>query len=231
MTLAEIKTYTTSKLGLTDATALAQAELFAKARWRTIWHEADWKQARYQESVSVGAGTQDITLNAKFDTVKACRWAGQNELGSVNDVAAMQLDPIGYDASGTPVAWIPLGKTAPGGVLQIRLVRKPDVAGTLLVIGKRKPIELTTGTADADNVQEVPIPGGSECLCEFVMGDLYEWLRQFSKAEWYFKKAAICLEKMKEIETAQASELRRIIPYSEDREGETAAVDSFRPLG
>ncbi len=151
MTLAEIKTVTTSKLGMTDTTTLEQAELFAKYRWRMIWHAADWKQARYQQAVDVSAGTQDVSLSATFDTVKAMRWAGQNELASVNDVTAMQLDPVGYDASGTPLAWIPLGKTAPGGLLQVRLVRKPSVAGTLLVIGKRKPIELTTGTADADN--------------------------------------------------------------------------------
>lgn len=232
MTLAEIKTYTTSKLGITDATALSQAELFAKSRWRMLWHEADWKQARYQETVAVSAGTQDVSLNARFDTVKAVRWAGQMELGSINDVAALQLDPPGYDGSGTPVAWVPLGKTS-AGVLQIRLVRVPNVAGNLLVIGKRKPVELTTGSPDTDNVAEVPIPGASECLCEFVMGDLYEWLRQFSKAEWYFKKAAILLEKMKDIETVQASEVRRIIPFVDTLDGEPGGImaDSYRPLG
>jgi hypothetical protein len=230
MTLAEIKTYTTSKLGITDSTALSQAELFAKARWRMIWHEADWRHARYQETVAVSAGTQDVSLNARFDLVKACRWAGQNEIMALADTSALALDPIGYDATGTPMAFIPLGKTS-AGVLQIRLLRAPSVAGNLLAIGKRKPIELTTGSPDTDNVAEVPIAGGSECLCEFVMGDLYEWLRQFSKAEWYFKKAGILLEKMKEIETAQTSEMRRIIPHVQVLDGESAGFDSFRPLG
>jgi hypothetical protein len=64
------------------------------------------------------------------------------------------------------------------------------------------------------------------------MGDLYEWLRQFSKAEWYFKKAAILLEKMKDIETVQASEVRRIIPFVDTLDGEYGAgADSYRPLG
>jgi len=231
MTLAEIKTYTTGKVGVTDATALAQAELFCKARWRMIWNEADWKQARYQEAVAVNAGTQDVSLNARFDLVKTCRWAGLNEIAGINDMVAMALDPVGYDGSGTPVAFIPLGKTAPGGVLQVRLVRKPNVAGTLLVIGKRKPIELTTDTADADKVQEVPIPGASECLCEFVMGDLYEWLRQFSKAEYFFRKGGLLLEKMKELETVQAGEVRRIVPYVQLLEDEPIGADSYRPLG
>jgi hypothetical protein len=232
MTLAEIKTFTTSKLGITDSATLAMAELFAKARWRTIWNEADWRQARYQETVAVNAGTQDVTLNARFDTVKACRWAGQNEITSINDISALMMDPVGYDGAGTPVAFVPIGRTLPSGALQVRLIRKPDVAGNLLVIGKRKPVELTTGTPDSDNVAEVPIPGGSECLCDFTMADLYEWLRQFSKAEWYLKKAAIQLEKMKEIESSQASEIRRLIPYVQVMDGEDAgSYDSMRPLG
>jgi hypothetical protein len=238
MTLAEIKTYCTSKLGIADATALSMAELFAKQRWRTLWNEADWKQARYEQALVVASNTQDVTLDTKFDTVKAVRYSDAQELPSVSDMTAFMLDPAAYhfigspnNQFGTPVAFVPLGRQAVTGALQIRLIRATAQQCNLLVIGKCKPIELTTGAVDSENVQEVPIPGGSECLCEFVMGDLYEWLRQFDKAEWYQKRAAILLEKMKEIETAQASEVRRIIPTEQVLEGWGGGYDSTRPLG
>jgi hypothetical protein len=222
MTRAEIITYCTSKLGITDTAAQTQAALFIDQRHGTIWNEEDWRQTRYQETIAVAAGTQDVTVGANCEFVKACRWAEAYELLPLSDASALALNPPGYDASGPVLGFVPLGKNS-GGQVQIRLMQKPAESKNLLVLGKRKVLAL--GVSDTP-----PIPGEAECLCEFVMGDLYEWLRQFDKAQYFLSKAAILLQKMKDIETAQAGEVRRIIPTVQVLDGE-GSYDSLRPLG
>lgn len=232
MTLAEIKTYTTSKLGITDSAALAMAELFAKQRWRVIWNEYDWRIARYSETKAISANsTDDITLDQHFDTIKAVRWAETYDLEAISDISALQLDPMGYSQIGQPVAFIRVGKPAGNTNPTIRLLKYPSTAGNILVIGKRKAIELSTSADDVDNCTIVPIPGGAECLCEFVMADLCEWLRQYDAATRYMQKAGILLDKMKEIESAQSTEIRRIVPYVQQLEDVDGRFDSLRPLG
>jgi hypothetical protein len=216
MTLAEIKTFTTSKLGITDAAALAQAELFVKHRWRMLWNTALWRQTRWQATVSVAAGTQDVTLPTEFDFVTAMRWAGQQELVGVSDLSALASDPAGYDQSGPVLAFIPLAKDTDGNCV-VRLLQKPKETKSLLVIGKRKCVELSAST------DSPLIPGADQVLCEAVMGDLYEWIRQLSKAQVFFSKATTLIEKMKEIETAQASEIRRIIPIEQQLDADPQA--------
>ena len=223
MTRAEIITYCTAKLGITDATATAQAGTFLDARHAMVWNEELWRQTRYQESVSVAAGTQDVTLGANCEFVTACRWAGAYELMPLSDASAMALDPAGYDASGAVHGFVPLGKNS-SGYAQIRLMRIPTEAKTLLVIGKRKLLALAAGDTP-------PIPGEDIALAEFVMGDLYEWLRQLSKAQYFFAKGAAMLGKMKEIEVAQTAEIRRIVPTEQQLDGYTGGGDSFNPLG
>jgi hypothetical protein len=222
MTRAEIITYCLAKLGITDSTATEQAGRFLDARHSMIWNDEDWRQTRYQETVAVAAGTQDVTLGANCEFVKACRWADSFELLPMNDVNALQLNAAGYDASGPVLAFVQLGKDTSGNVI-VRLMQKPTEAKNLLVLGKRKVLAL--GTSDTP-----PIPGEDMALCEFVMGDLYEWLRQLNKAAYFFQKAGILLQKMKEIERQQAGEICRIIPYQQILEG-SAGPDSYNPLG
>jgi hypothetical protein len=50
------------------------------------------------------------------------------------------------------------------------------------------------------------------------MGDLYQWMRQFSKAGAFFQEAQALLAKMIEIETAQTTELRQLLPYAQTLE-------------
>jgi hypothetical protein len=208
MTLGELKTFCTTKLGITDTAAKSVAGTFANARWKMIWDAQPWRQTRWQATISVPAGTQDVTLGTEFEFVTACRWKGQNELLPISDQAAFSINPAGYDQSGTPLGFAQIGKTT-GGLVQIRLFQIPTETQNLLVLGKRKCIELT---ADSDTPL---IPGIDPCLQAFVMGDLYQWIRQFSKAQVHYEEANALLAKMVEIETAQTSEIRRIIPMEE----------------
>jgi len=222
MTRTEIIAYVLAKLGISDATATAQAGTFLDARHSMIWNDEDWRQTRYQETIAVPAGTQDVTLGANCEFVRACRWAESQELLPLNDVNALQLNPVGYDASGPVLGFVQLGKDTSGNVI-VRLMQKPTEAKNLLVIGKRKVLAL----AGSDTP---PIPGEDMVLCEFVMGDLYEWLRQLNKAQYFFQKGGILLQKMKEIERQQSAEIVRIVPYVQQLSGDVGA-DSYNPLG
>lgn len=208
MTKGQIKTYCTAKLGITDATALSIAGTFIDARWQMIWNAADWRQARYQQTLAVPAGTQDVTLHTNFELPKAFRWGDNTELLPVNDLNALAMNPAGYDTAGPVAGVIPLGKNSAGD-FQLRLVSVPTEAKNLFVIGKRKCV-----TLDTDNASPL-IPGVDECLCAFVMGDLYQWIRQLSRAQLFFQEANALLQKMVEIEMAQTSEIRRIIPVEQ----------------
>lgn len=204
MTRAEIIAYCTAKLGLTDSATTTIAGTFVDARHAMLWNEENWRQTRYQETVAVTAGTQDITLGTNCEFVTAARWADRYELLPTSGTAALAQNAAGYDASGPVLAFEQLGKNS-SGLVQIRLLQIPAESKNLLVLGKRKVLAL--GVSDTP-----PIPGEDQCLCEFVMGDLYEWLRQPSKAGYFYQKAGILLQKMKEIETQQSGEIRRIIP-------------------
>lgn len=221
MTRAESVAYCTGKLGITDTTATDKAEDFYDARWSMLWNEEDWRQTRYQETIPVSAGTQDVTVGTNCETVKACRWAGTTELLPMSDVSALALNPVGYDGAGAVLGFVQLPKTS--AQVQVRLMQIPTVAGNLLVIGKRKVLAL----GDTDTP---PIAGADQVLNEFVMADLYEWLRQLTKAQYFLQKGGILLQKMKDIERQQSGEISRIIPYTQVLDGESG-YDSLRPLG
>ncbi|PAW75172.1 MAG: hypothetical protein B9S38_02480 [Verrucomicrobiia bacterium Tous-C4TDCM] len=222
MTRAEIISYCLAKIAVNDATSQAVAAQFFDARHATIWNDSDWRQARWQQNLTIVAGTQDYQLAPEFEFVKVARWDGAYDVPLLNDTTALMRNPAGYDTSGPITALIPLARTG-AGVCQIRCVQNPTQNGTLLIIGKKKITALASGDTP-------PIPGEDVALCEFVTGDLYEWLRQFDTAAYFFQKGGIQLDKMREMETAQAGELRQIIPYTQELEG-GSLYDSMRPLG
>ena len=130
MTRTESISFVTGKLGMTDAAAQTKAGTFYDARWSMLWNEENWRQSRYQQTIAVAAGTQDVTLHANFEFVTACRWAESYELLPMSDASALSLNPAGYDASGAVLGFVPLGKDSSGNV-QIRLMQKPTEAKVL----------------------------------------------------------------------------------------------------
>ena len=210
LTRDQIVSYCTAKLGITDTAAQTIAATFAQNRYRMLWNEENWPQTRYQQSLSVSAGTQDYALDSNFEFPTAYRWDGFNEVLPMSDAAALANNPPGYDQQGPVAAIVPLPRVA--GTCWIRLVQVPTKAATLLVIGKRKCVDI--GASD-----EVAIPGADQCLVDFVMGDLYEWLRQMGMAQAFYAKAAILLQKMKDMHAAQAGEIRRIMPVEQMLDG------------
>ena len=214
MNLGQLAAFAAAKLGVSNTTTTNLAKDYAKARWRMIWDAANWRQARHKDVVAVSSGTQDVTLPEEFEFAQACRWGDNLELLPLNDLAALASNAGGFDAAGPVLSFTLLSKDSDGNA-RIRLFQVPEEAKNLLVLGKRKCVELAS---DSDTPL---IPGVEQCLLAFVMGDLYQWMRQFAKAEAFFAEAQAHLQKMIEIETAQATELRRIIPVEQILDGDT----------
>ncbi len=221
MTRAEIIAYATAQLGITDSAAVTQAGTILDRWWAVIWNAFPWRQTRNSQALAVSANTQDYALSSDFDAVKVCRWAGRNEVLPTTDEAELATDPAGYDAGGSVERFVILPRSS--NVMQLRLVRIPQESGTLLVIGKKKLVVLAGGDTP-------PIPGADMALCEFVLGDLYRWIRQHQTAEAYFAKGRELLTAMGEIEVQQSGAIHRIVPQ-EQVLGGGGMIDSSRPLG
>lgn len=216
MTLAQIATYCTNKLGITDTVTVALAKDFVQQRWRMLWNAYGWRQARHQQALTVSAGTQDVTLDSAFEFVTAARWAANQELLPVNDLSALSTNPVGYDQQGTVASFTQLPRDSSGNVV-IRLFSTPAETKALLVIGKRKVTDL----GDSDSPTLI---GAAEALCAYTMADLYQWQRQLGKAQAFLEEASALFAKMVEIETSQTGELRRIIPIEQTLEEDSPAL-------
>jgi hypothetical protein len=211
MNLGDFKNFSAAKLGLTDTLTKTQAGEFAKARWRMIWNFHLWRQTRHADEVAVASGQQVVILPASFETPLAARWNATQGLAATLDLSVFGADPANWNVPGPVLRYSPMPRAEDGRV-QIRLHGTPEKAGVLLVLGKRTCIDLI---ADTDTPL---ISGTDECLIAFIMGDLYQWMRQFSKAQIFFQEANALLAKMVEIETAQTTETRQIIPYTQQLE-------------
>ncbi|WP_404422904.1 hypothetical protein [Nibricoccus sp. IMCC34717] len=213
MTKAEIADFACKKLGVTDQSTVTLAGDFAKKRWQMIWNSAAWRQSRHSAALTTTPGEPIVTLPPEFELVTAVRYGDDQMLLASDDVSAIAQDPAAFGATGPVLAYTPLGRDAAGNA-RIRLLRAPEAARPILVIGKRKCVDLTL-SVDAPN-----IPGADECLCAFVLFDLAQWLRQYSAAEMYKQEANALLEQMRHIELSQATEVRRLIPYVQSSEVE-----------
>lgn len=207
MTISEIASYCTDKLGITDSATTTLTKKFVRARWAMLWNSATFRQSRMEQTLSVAAGTQDVTLDPTFEFVTAARWAENQELMPVHDLNALAVNPVGYDQQGTVAGFTQLPKDSSGNA-RIRLFAIPSETKNLLVIGKAKVPTL----ADGDSPTLI---GADEALCAFTMGDLYQWMRQLGKAQAFYGEGAALVQRMMEIETAQTPDNRRIIPQEQ----------------
>jgi hypothetical protein len=206
MTKAEIADFACKKLGVTDAATVILAGDFAKKRWQMIWNAELWRQSRHAATLSTTENDPVVTLPAQFELVTAVRYGDGQLLVGIDDVSALAQNPTAFGTAGPVVAFIPLGRDTVGNA-RIQLLQVPTEVKPLLVIGKRKCVDLAL-SVDSPN-----IPGADECLCAFVLYDLSQWLRQYGAAEMYKQEANVLLEQMRLIERNQATEIRRLIPY------------------
>ncbi|WP_043586966.1 hypothetical protein [Geminisphaera colitermitum] len=204
MTLKQLTEFCAEKIGINDITTRELAAKFAAVRWSMIWDSRAWTQSRIYDAVSVPTGQQEVTLPVDFTLVHTARW-NKNPILPMDDITAFHQDPGAWDASGPIVAFSALPKDAEGRA-RIRLTRVPVESGTLYIIGKRRCPPLVN-----DN-DEPTLTGISECLTAFVMADLEQWQRQFTKAREFLSEANALLKQAVEIDTQQATQVVQVIP-------------------
>jgi hypothetical protein len=205
-TRLQLVTYVTDKFRVTTDAVVDRAKGFYDVRYRMIWDRFYWKQSKVSESVSVTAGTQDITFTSAIDRIIGARWDGMQIL-PVNQEQVFQINATAWDASGTPVAFSELPKDS-SGLTRIRLYEIPQTTRTLVVIGKAPSETLT------DN-QSPRLGGIDQCLQAYVLGDLWQSIRQFNKAALLYEEAEAFLREMIKIEQEQTAYSNRIIPSSD----------------
>jgi hypothetical protein len=190
---------------MTDNLTKAQAKTFAQLRWKMIWDDTNWRQARHEVEATIAANTEEVTLPAEVETVIMARIDGNREIFPTTDLVAMSSDPSGIGSPGMTLAFSNYAKDSAGNA-RVRLHRPLDQARTILFVCKRKCVELV-------NDSDTPLISGiDQCLIAFVMGDLYEWVRQMGKAQLKYQEGIGLLGKMQEIETQQSGRIVRIIP-------------------
>jgi len=202
-TRSALVTYVTDKFGDTTTAMVTRAKGFYDARYAMIQDRYFWKQLKVSESTSVTAGTQDITFTNALDLITVVSWA-DIQLQPINQEQVFQINPEAWDAEGTPVSFSVLPKTA-AGLPRIRLFRTPTETKTLLVLGKA-PTE-TLGDDERPR-----LTGIDQALHGYIMGDIWVYKRQYTKAGVCFQEAEAFLNLMQRIEEQQGANSARIIP-------------------
>lgn len=201
-------TYVTDKFGITSSATVTRAKGFYDVRYRMIWDRYYWKQTKVSETSTLSANDQDITLTAAIDRVVAVRW-NKRRLLPVNQEQVFQIDPEAFDSAGEVVGFSELPKDS-SGLTRIRLYQIPQEGKELVVLGKAPPETL--------NDNETPrLSGIDQALQAYILGDLWQSIRQFTKADKLYAEAEAFLTKMIEIEKEQSAFDSRIIPYDDEQ--------------
>jgi hypothetical protein len=203
MTKTALAQFVADKLQKTDADSLVLLKSFIDNRYDMIWNSGMWREALGTTSYSVAADDEDITLNSTVDFPVAASWDNDG-IYPVNYEMVFQIEPDEFNQSGTPTTFIVLPKDSSGNAV-IKLVRKPNVAKTLLVLGKLK----ITALGDTDSPK---INGITNALLAYVEADMLEHVRQYGKAQAKLGEAASQMALMRDLEVGQAAKETRIIP-------------------
>ena len=119
----------------------------------------------------------------------AVRWS-DTTLGPVAHEQVFAIDPTLFDDSGTPLAFITLPKT-PAGVVQLRLVQKPNQTKTLTVLGKVKLRVIDQNSQYqtrnlTNNFDSPALSNIDNALLSFAEGDMLTRDRQYAKAQMMY---------------------------------------------
>ena len=203
MTKTALAQFVADKLQKTDTDSLTLLKTFIDLRYEMIWNAGLWRETLGTTSYSVAAETEDVTLNSTVDFPVAASWDNDG-IYPVNYETVFQIEPDEFNQSGTPTSFVVLPKDSSGNAV-IKLVRKPNTAKTLLVLGKLK----ITALGDTDSPK---INGGDNGLLAYVESDMLEHMRQYGKAQVKQGEAAAQMSLMRDLEMGQAAKETRVIP-------------------
>lgn len=142
-------------------------------------------------------------MDSTVDFPVSARW-DDKEITPIDYSAVFQIDPTLFNDAGAVANFIVLPKDSSGNA-KIKLLRKPDVGKSLLILGKLKLVAL----ADSDSPK---INGIDNVLVAMVEGDMLEHTRQYQKAQVKFTEAMNHLNIAKDLENQQSASQTRIIP-------------------
>jgi len=203
MTKTALAQFVADKLQKSDADSLTLLKSFIDRRYEMIWNSGLWRETLGTTSYSVAVDTTDVTLNSAVQFPVAVSW-NDSEIGSMDYETVFQINPALFDESGTPTNFVTLPNDSSGNAV-IKLIRKPDKAKTLLVLGKLKITAL--GDTDSPKIQ-----GIDTALLAYVEADMLEHMRQYGKAQVKQQEAAGAMMLMRDLETAQSAKVARLIP-------------------
>lgn len=211
MTLADIVNHALLRFVRQDAQTRTLATAYARQRYAMIWDAHNWRQALLPLELAVPARASEVALGTGTERVLAVRWAGNagdaQMLDGLDYGTALRLQPALFDQVGTPAAYLELPLDAAAGA-KIRLQQIPEQAGRLLVLTKRRCPGLPLDTS------EPLIAGAAAALVAYILGDLWSYEGQESKASVKYQEAGQLIQRALDAEV-QASGIRtRLIPYA-----------------
>lgn len=209
MTISDLTTHITNKLGKTDAVAVARCKEFLKHRFRMVWERYAWADTKRLRTVTVAAGTQTVTLGAPNDDVAyvmGARWGNERMLEAASLENALMLNGAMLTEQGWTGAFAREAQNASGHA-QIRLLKKPDRQEDLLMI-----VKLKAPTLSDNQEPNLFLANSEQAVQAFAEADMLEYMRQYGKAQAKIGEASSLLASLVDQETAQAGIQVRIIP-------------------
>jgi hypothetical protein len=206
VTKSNIANYVGEKVHSTDDDSQAVFKTFVDRRYEMIWNAELWRESLGTVSQTVASGTSTVSLSTTMDFPVSAYW-DEREITPVDYQRVFQMNPALLAETGTPTDFIVLPKTTgPSGTYsQIKLLRIPSDAKTLLVLGKLYVTEL------GDNDSPM-LSGIDNTLVAFVEADALEYLQQYAKAQAKLQEAAAHLQLMRDMEKHQSARVQQLVP-------------------
>ena len=213
MTKSNIANYVGEKVHSTDDDSQAVFKTFVDRRYEMIWNAELWRESLGTVSQTVASGVDTVSLSTTMDFPVSAYW-DEREITPVDYQRVFQMNPALLAETGTPTDFIVLPKvtSASGTYSQIKLLRIPDDAKTLLVLGKLYVTEL------GDNDSPM-LSGVDNTLVAFVEADALEYLQQYAKAQAKLQEAAAHLQLMRDMEKHQSARVQQLVPDVESAWG------------
>ena len=203
MTKSSIAQFVADKLQKSDAGSLVLLKSFVDRRYDMIWNSGLWRETLGTTSYSVAVDKNEVTLNSTVHFPVSAAW-DNNEIAPTNLDTVFRIDPELLSQSGTPVQFLVLPNDSSGNAV-IQLIKKPDTAKTLLVLGKLKVVAL-------DDLDSPKINGIDNALLAFVEADMLQHLRQYGKAQVMQQEASAQLAVCRDLETSQSAKISKLVP-------------------
>src|SRR6266705_2684005 len=103
LTLAQMATFITNKVGQFDATSVALCKTFLNNRYQTVWDTFFWQDSQMNATASLTAGNATFTYPAFMERIVSIRAGGDHFLDPVGADFLIQADPTIFERSGIPI--------------------------------------------------------------------------------------------------------------------------------